>query len=71
MKFVNVGSADRMIRLILGVIFAIIPFLIASIEPSSALGIASFVAAAIMFVTATVKFCPIYGVFGMRTAPKK
>lgn len=70
MKIVNVGSADRMIRLILGVIFAAIPFVIGSVEPASALGIASFVAAAIMVVTATVKFCPIYGVFGFRTSPK-
>ncbi len=71
MKFANVGRADRMIRLVLGLVFAAIPFLVGSIEPASALGIASFVAAAIMFVTATVKFCPVYGLFGMRTAPKE
>lgn len=70
MKFVNVGSADRLIRLVLGVIFAAIPFLVGSVEPTSALGIASFVVAAIMVVTSAVKFCPIYGVFGMRTSSK-
>ncbi|MAY21128.1 MAG: hypothetical protein CL955_10970 [Erythrobacteraceae bacterium] len=70
MKFANVGSADRMIRLILGVIFAAIPFVVGSIEPASTLGIVSFVAAGIMVVTATVKFCPIYGIFGLRTSPK-
>lgn len=70
MKFVNVGSADRIIRLILGVIFAAIPFVVDSIAPASGLGIACFVAAAIMVVTATVKFCPIYGVFGLRTSGK-
>lgn len=48
MKFANVGSADRMIRLVLGVIFAAIPFVVGSVEPASALGIVSFVAAAIM-----------------------
>ncbi|MEO1149654.1 MAG: DUF2892 domain-containing protein [Pseudomonadota bacterium] len=70
MSFANVGSADRIFRIILGLILAAIPFLLESVAPSSAIGIACFAGAAIMIVTAAVKFCPIYGVFGLRTRPK-
>lgn len=70
MKLANVGSADRMIRLVLGVIFAVIPFVVSGVSPGSTLGIVSFVAAAIMVITATVKFCPVYGILGLRSAPR-
>ena len=71
MRFANVGSADRIFRIILGIILAAIPFLVESVGLSSAVGIACFVGAAIMIITAAVKFCPIYGVFGLRTGPKE
>lgn len=70
MSFANVGSADRIFRLFLGLILAAIPFVLESVAPSSAISIACFAGAAIMIVTATVKFCPIYGVLGLRTLPK-
>ena len=70
MRFANVGSADRIIRLIIGLALLAVPFLLGSIAPSSALGIACFIGAAIMIVTALVQFCPIYGVFGLRTRPR-
>lgn len=71
MRFANVGSADRMIRILLGLVLIAIPFLVGGVAPASPIGIACFVGAAIMIVTATVKFCPIYGVFGLRTRPKE
>lgn len=71
MSFANVGSADRIFRLILGLILAAIPFLLESVSPGSLIGIACFAGAAIMVVTAMVKFCPIYGIFGLRTRPKE
>lgn len=70
MSFANVGSADRIFRIILGLILAAIPFALASVAPMSAIGIACFAGAAIMIVTAMIKFCPIYGIFGLRTRPK-
>lgn len=70
MSFANVGSADRIFRIILGLILAAIPFVLASVAPMSAIGIACFAGAAIMIVTAMIKFCPIYGIFGLRTRPK-
>lgn len=69
MSFANVGSADRIFRIILGLILAAIPFLVASIAPTSLAGIACFAGAVIMIGTAVIKFCPIYGIFGLRTRP--
>lgn len=71
MSFANVGSADRIFRIILGLVLAAIPFVLESVAPSSAIGIACFVGAAIMIVTSAIKFCPIYGIFGLRTRPKE
>ena len=70
MSFANVGTADRLFRLILGAILIALPFVVASVELPAALGIVSLVAGAILVITAVVKFCPIYGVFGWRTRPK-
>ena len=67
MKFANVGAFDRLLRLILGGGLIALPFLYAGLEPSSMGGIAAMVVGAILVVTAVVKFCPIYGIFGWRT----
>ncbi len=70
MSLANVGTADRLFRLILGAILIALPFVIASMALPASLGIVSLVAGAILVITAVVKFCPIYGVFGLRTRPK-
>lgn len=70
MRFANVGSADRIFRIILGLLLISVPFLVEGVTPASLTGIVIFVGAAIMIVTAAVKFCPIYGLFGLRTRPK-
>jgi hypothetical protein len=43
--------------------------LVASIASTSLAGIACFAGAVIMIGTAVIKFCPIYGIFGLRTRP--
>ena len=70
MRFANVGTADRIIRIILGLALIAVPFLVDTITPASPIGIACFVGAIIMIGTALVQFCPIYGIFGLRTRPK-
>ena len=70
MSFANVGSTDRIFRALLGLVLIAIPFLVESVAPASPIGIACFVGAAIMIITAAVKFCPIYGIFGLRTRSK-
>ena len=61
---INVGSADRLIRIILGLV------LIASAFMSgwSVLGtVISAVIGGVLVVTALVRFCPLYRIFGVRT----
>lgn len=70
MRFANVGSADRLLRLIIGAVLIALPFFVPSLELPSTLGIVATVAGFILIVTAIVQFCPIYGIFGLRTRPK-
>ena len=69
MNNINVGSIDRVFRVILGLVLVAIPFLSGSVAPTSGVGIACFVGAAIMIGTATLSFCPIYRLLGLRTTP--
>lgn len=70
MTFANVGTADRLFRLIVGAVLIALPFLVASIALPAIPGIAAVTVGSILVVTAFVSFCPIYSVFGLRTRPK-
>jgi|APEBP8051072661_1049379.scaffolds.fasta_scaffold16585_3 phosphate/sulfate permease len=63
----NVGTTDRIIRLVIALIAAIVAF---SVGPSTVLGIVMFVVALIMIVTAAVRFCPIWRLFGVNTCSR-
>jgi len=59
----NVGSADRMIRLIAGAALVVLAFIVI-------LGVWKWVAVAVgavLIATAFMNFCPIYAMLGMRT----
>lgn len=62
----NLGLADRVIRLIIAVT-AILLFY-AGIT-SGALGITLIIVGAILGFTSLISFCPIYAVFGIKTCP--
>lgn len=67
----NMGSADRVIRLIAAAIFA---FLYFSGTVSGTLGIVLVVLAAVFTLTSLVSFCPLYTIVGLSTCkvePKK
>ncbi|MEO1029295.1 MAG: DUF2892 domain-containing protein [Pseudomonadota bacterium] len=70
MRFANVGTADRIARLLIGLGLIALPFIVASMALPAITGIASLAVGAILTITAVVKFCPIYGVLGLRTSPK-
>lgn len=60
----NVGSADRLIRIILGLVLIILPFM----SGWRTLGaMVSVVIGAVLVVTALVRFCPLYRPLGVRT----
>jgi len=63
----NMGTADRIIRLIVAVIIAALYF---TGTISGTLGIGLLVLAAIFTLTSLVSFCPLYLPFGISTCKK-
>jgi hypothetical protein len=62
----NMGTADRIIRLIVAAVIAIL-FYNGTI--SGTLGIVLMVLAGVFVLTSMISFCPLYAIFGMRTCP--
>lgn len=68
MKFnQNMGSTDRIVRIIAAVVFAALYF---TGVVSGALGIVLLVLAVIFVLTSAVSFCPLYLPFGLSTRKK-
>lgn len=62
------GTADRIIRLIIAAIFAILYFTgVVTGTP----GIVLLVLAGVFVLTSLISFCPLYAPFGIRTCPAK
>lgn len=64
----NVGKVDRILRLVLGLILIVVPF----VSEMAVFQTAGFkygaVAVGVIFVvTSFFRFCPLYRVFGMNT----
>ncbi len=70
MNFANVGSADRLIRIVIGAALILLPLLGAIASASSTLGLVMMVIGAVLIVTGFVSFCPIYRIIGASTRPK-
>lgn len=62
----NMGTADRIIRLIIA---AIIAFLYYNGTISGTVGVVLIVLAIVFALTSLVSFCPLYTLFGIRTCP--
>lgn len=62
----NMGTADRTIRTILAVIFAVLYF---TNVITGTLGIVLMVLAAVFLLTSFISFCPLYAPFGLKTCP--
>ncbi len=63
----NMGSADRIIRVIIAAIVATLYF---TNVITGTLGIVLLILAAVFVLTSMVSFCPLYAPFGIRTCPK-
>ncbi len=63
----NMGSVDRIVRLVIAVIIAALYF---SGKLTGTLGIVLLVFAAIFAVTGFISFCPLYLPFGLSTKKK-
>lgn len=64
----NMGSADRIIRLIVAVIIAVLYY---NGTISGTLGIVLLVLAGVFVLTSFVSFCPLYAPFGISTCKVK
>ena len=64
----NMGSTDKIIRVLLAAVFA---FLYFSNVVSGTVGIVLLVLAAVFLLTSMVSFCPLYTLVGVNTCPTK
>lgn len=64
----NMGNADRIIRTILAIVFAVLYF---TGTVQGTLGILLLVLAIVFLLTSLVGFCPLYTLFKGSTLPKK
>ena len=64
----NMGTIDRLIRVLVAVVIALLYFLHAI---SGTLAIILLIVAAIFILTSLVSFCPLYLPFKLSTAKKK
>ncbi len=64
----NVGSADRIIRVILAAVFAVLYF--TGIVPGT-VGLVLVALGGIFVLTSLISFCPIYAIVGLNTCPAK
>jgi membrane protein YdbS with pleckstrin-like domain len=64
----NVGTFDRVLRLVIGALLVIAPFATEiALFQGQAATIVSVVAGAVLVLTALVRVCPLYSLLGMRT----
>jgi hypothetical protein len=64
----NMGSTDRIIRLALAALFAVLFF---TETVTGTLGIVLLVLAVVFMLTSLVSFCPLYAPFGFNTCSTK
>lgn len=64
----NLGTTDRVFRLLLGIILLVAPFVSGlTMFASTTATIISVIAGLVMVGTSAMKFCPLYRIFGIRT----
>jgi len=64
----NIGNLDRIIRLILAVVFAALYFM--GVTGGTTYGLVLLIVGGVLLVTALIDICPLYKIFGINTCPK-
>lgn len=70
----NIGSADRTIRFIVGLLLIVLPLIPPTASWFAPLGNWNWAVLAVgivMVVTAALRICPAYALFGIATCPRK
>jgi len=63
----NVGTADRIVRLIAGVVLILLPLATGFAAATPWLWWTALAAGVILLVTAGMRVCPLYSLIGVRT----
>jgi len=64
----NLGTIDRVFRLILGAVLLAAPFVSGlPLFDNTAAMVIALVGGVVMLATSAMKFCPLYRLFGIRT----
>lgn len=66
----NVGGLDRTLRLVVGVVLLVWPFVTGGLAAAGTAGIVSLVVGAIALLTGLINFCPLWAVIGFNTRAK-
>jgi hypothetical protein len=64
----NMGNADRIIRIILAAVFAIL-YINGSV--TGVLGVVLLILGGVFVLTSLMGSCPLYSLFGISTCPRK
>lgn len=64
----NMGSADRVIRILLAAVFAVLYF---TGTVTGTLGLVLVALGGVFVLTSLVSFCPLYTIVGLSTCPTK
>lgn len=64
----NVGNIDKIIRIALALIFAVLYF---TETITGTLGLVLVILGGVFVLTSLVSFCPLYAMVGMNTCPAK
>ena len=65
---VNLGSTDRILRVLLGIILLTAPFAGSfAIFDSSIATLVAAIVGVILIATSAIRFCPLYRIFGIQT----
>lgn len=65
----NIGTTDRAVRLVAGVVLILLPLLTGFAAASPWLWWAALVVGAVMLATAALRSCPLYTLVGLSTCP--
>ena len=64
----NMGGADKVVRLIVAVIIAVLYF---THVIGGTLGLVLLILGGVFVLTSLISFCPLYTIFGINTCKKK
>jgi hypothetical protein len=63
----NLGTADRALRALIGIVALVLAFTAFDLTSGALAGVIAAAVGAIMLLTATIAMCPLYLPFGLKT----